>query len=125
MVSQSGSLFTDNAESRYAPGGVEALAIAEALEKCRPFVFGCQSLIIATVHKLLLKFFDDRELCDIKNARIFQVKEKTLMYRFKLVYVPGLWHAGHLQPLTFVIFVTFVTIATFVTFVTFATFVTL
>ena len=104
------------------------MAIAEALEKCRPFVFGCQSLIIATVHKLLLKFFDDRELCDIKNARIFQVKEKTLMYRLKLVYVPGLLHVGHLQPLTFVLFVTcvtFVTVATFVTFVTFATFVTL
>ena len=42
-----GSRFTHAAESRYAPVEGEALAVADALEKARLFVLGCDNLVIA------------------------------------------------------------------------------
>lgn len=89
-----GSRFTSEAESRYAPIEGEALAIVEALEKCRVFVLGCPDLLIATDHKPLLKVLSDRALEDIKNPRLLRLKEKTLMYTYKITHVPGGWHHG-------------------------------
>ena len=73
-----GSRFTHAAESRYAAIEGEALAVAEALQRCRHFVLGCTDLYIAVDHKLLVKIFGDRALADISNARIRNLKEKTL-----------------------------------------------
>ena len=84
-----GSRFTHAAESRYAPIEGEALAVVEALEKSRHFVLGCENLTIAVDHKPLLKIFSDRSLNDISNARLRNLKEKTLRYRFKIIYIPG------------------------------------
>ena len=84
--------FTHNAESRYAPIEGEALAVAWALDKARHFVLGCKDLIVATDHKPLLKVLGDRHLKDIKNPRLFNLKEKTLPFHFKLVHVPGKRH---------------------------------
>ena len=75
-----GSCFTHASESRYAPIEGEALAIADALEKARFFVLGCKDLTIAVDHKPLLKIFGDRSLEDIPNARLRNLKEKTLRY---------------------------------------------
>ncbi|MEW8208358.1 MAG: RNase H-like domain-containing protein, partial [Candidatus Thiodiazotropha taylori] len=84
-----GSRFTHAAESRYAPIEGDALAVADALDKCRYFVLGCQDLIIAVDHKPLLKLFSDRSLEDIPNSRLRNLKEKTLRYRFRMVHIPG------------------------------------
>ena len=84
-----GSRFTHPAESRYAPIEGEALAVADALDKVRHFVLGCSDLIIAVDHKPLLKLFVDRSLEDIPNTRLRNLKEKTLRYRFRMVYIPG------------------------------------
>ena len=81
--------FTHNAEQRYAPIEGEALAIAHALDKSRHFVLGCKDLTVATDHKPLLKTFGDRQLQDIKNPRLFNLKEKTLPYFFKIIHIPG------------------------------------
>ena len=45
-----GSRFTHPAESRYAPIEWEALAVADALERTRYFVLGCDDLIVAVDH---------------------------------------------------------------------------
>ena len=87
-----GNLFTHAAESRYAPIEGEALAVTDALGKARYFVLGCPDLIIAVDHKPLLKIFLDRSLEDISNARLRNLKEKTLRYRFRMVYIPGVKH---------------------------------
>ena len=84
-----GSRFTHSAESRYAPIEGEALAVIEALDKTRYFVLGCKDLIIAVDHKPLLKIFKDRSLEEIPNARLRNLKEKSLRYKFSMVYVPG------------------------------------
>ena len=87
-----GSRFTSATESRYAPVEGEALAVADALEKARHFVLGCNDLIIAVDHKPLLKLFGDRSLENIPNARLRNLKEKTLRYRFTMMHVPGARH---------------------------------
>jgi hypothetical protein len=84
-----GSRFTHSAESRYAPVEGEALAVADALDKARFFVLGCSKLIIAVDHKPLLKIFGDRSLEDIPNARLRNLKEKTLRYKFRMIHIPG------------------------------------
>ena len=84
-----GSRFTHPAESRYAPIEGEALAVADALDKARHFVLGCDNLMIAVDHKPLLKIFGDRSLDYISNPRLRNLKEKTLRYRFKMVHIPG------------------------------------
>lgn len=84
-----GSRFTHAAESRYAPIEGEALAVADALDKARHFVLGCDNLIIAVDHKPLLKIFSDRSLDNISNGRLRNLKENTLRYRFRMVHVPG------------------------------------
>ena len=87
-----GSRFTHDAESRYAPIEGEALPVADALDKARFFVLGCENLIIAVDHKPLLKVFGDRSLDNIPNTRLRNLKEKTLRYRFKMVHIPGIKH---------------------------------
>ena len=87
-----GSRFTESAESRYAPIEGEALAVADALEKTRYFVLGCEDLTIAVDHKPLLKVLGDRCLEDIPNARLRNLKEKTLRYKFRMVHIPGTKH---------------------------------
>ena len=87
-----GSRFTTDAESRYAPVEGEALAVAYGLEKCRMFTLGCEDLLVATDHKPLVKILRDSSLDNIKNPRLFNLKEKTLLYRYKIKHVPGSWH---------------------------------
>lgn len=89
-----GSRFTHAAESRYAPVEGEALAVADALNKARYFVLGCEDLTIAVDHKPLLKLFGDRSLEDIPNPRLRNLKEKTLKYRFRMVHIPGIKHCA-------------------------------
>ncbi|KAJ8369165.1 hypothetical protein SKAU_G00091930 [Synaphobranchus kaupii] len=85
-----GSRFTHAAESRYAPIEGEALAVADALDKARYFVLGCEDLIVAVDHKPLLKLLADRALDDIPNPRLRNLKEKTLRYRFRIIHIPGM-----------------------------------
>ena len=85
-----GSHFTHAAESRYYTFEGEALAIADALDKARFFVLGCSDRTVAVDHKPLLKVLGDRSLEDIPNARLRNLKEKTLRHRFRMVYIPGI-----------------------------------
>ena len=84
-----GSRFLRDAEKRYAPIEGEALAIAWALKDNRFFSLGCKDLVIATDHKPLVKVLGDRALDDIRNPRLFRLKQHTLMWRFRILHVPG------------------------------------
>ena len=87
-----GSRFTYTAESCYALVEGEALTVADALDKAIFFVPGCSDLIIAVDHKLLLKVLSDRSLEEISNARLHNLKEKTLHYKFFMMHFPGIQH---------------------------------
>ena len=58
------------------------------------FVLGCDRLIVSTDHKPLLGILGDRELGNISNPRLLNLKQKTLAFRFKVQYSPGKWHRG-------------------------------
>ena len=63
--------------------------MADALDKARHFVLGCNNLVIAVDHKPLLKVFGDRSLDQISNPRLRNLKEKTLIYHFRMVHISG------------------------------------
>ena len=84
-----GSRFLRDAEKRYAPIEGEALAVAWALEDSSFFTMGCHDLVIARDHKPLSKILGYRELADIQNPRLFRLKQRTLIWRFHIVHVPG------------------------------------
>jgi len=63
--------------------------VAEALQRCHHFILDCTDLFIALDHKPLVRIFGDRNLADISNTRLCNLKEKTLPYSFKMVYIPG------------------------------------
>lgn len=84
-----GGQFNSKAEANYSPVEGEALAVVKALRKTRYFILGCNELVVVTDHKPLLKVFGNRRLEEIDNPRLLSLKEKTLIYRFKMVHIPG------------------------------------
>ena len=84
-----GGRFTIPAESRYSPVEGEALAVATGLESSRYYTLGCRQLYVATDHKPLLAILNDRAMDTIVNPRLLRLKERTLPWKFDMVYVPG------------------------------------
>ena len=84
-----GSRFLKDPETRYSPIEGEALAVVFALEQSRMFVLGCPNLTLATDHKPLVPILNNRRLDLIKNPRLLNFKEKTMMYRFHAQHIPG------------------------------------
>ena len=89
-----GSRFTSHAESNYAPTEGEALAIADSLHRARYYTLFCPNLVICTDHKPLLGILNDRSLEQIDNPRGARLKEKTLTWRFTVLYLPGRKHGA-------------------------------
>ena len=89
-----GGRFTKPAESRYSPVEGEMLGVVEGLNKAKHFILGCDKLIVAVDHKPLLGLLNDRSLADIDNPRLLMLKEKTLWFKFQVVWVPGSSNSG-------------------------------
>ena len=89
-----GSRFLRQNEKNWYPGEGEALAVVYALNKSKYFVLGCKKLYVATDHKPLLGTFGDRDLEQVDNPRLRRLKEKTMMFDFKMIHVPARKHAG-------------------------------
>ena len=88
-ITMAGSRFLASAESRYAPIEGEALAVAWALEQTRFFTQGCDNLVVVTDHKPLVKILGDRTLDEIRNTRLFRLKQRTLPWFFRIAHLPG------------------------------------
>ena len=88
-ITLAGSRFLTSAEQRYAPVEGEALAVAWGLEQTKYFTQGCDNLVVVTDHRPLVKIFGDRTLDEITNTRLFRLKQRTLMWRFDIAYMPG------------------------------------
>ena len=83
------SKFNNAAQSRQAPIEGEASSVAWAMEKCKFFLLGLPEFILCVDHLPLINILGNKELCDIPNPRLLRYKEKTLMFRFKPIHVPG------------------------------------
>jgi hypothetical protein len=88
-ITLAGSRFLSPTEQRYAAIEGEALAVAWGLEQTRYFTQGCNSLIVVTDHKPLVKIFGDRTLDEITNSRLFRLKQRTLPWHFEIYHLPG------------------------------------
>ena len=88
-VTLAGSRFLSSAEQRYAPIEGEALDVACGLEQTKYFTQGCNNLVVVTDHKPLTKIFGDRTVDEISNTRLFQLNQRTLMWRFDIAHLPG------------------------------------
>ena len=89
-----GSRFTKGAEKRYAPTEGELLAISWALNHSHIFTKGSPNLVVVTDHKPLLGILNNKPFNDIKNPRIFRLKEQTLQFDFTISYNRGKWQRG-------------------------------
>ena len=63
--------------------------MAWALEDTKYFTMDCDNLIISTDHKPLVKILGDKSLDEISNMRIFRLKQRPLMWQFKITHIPG------------------------------------
>ena len=88
------SRFLKPNEKNWSPGEGEALSIVYALNKVKHFMLGCKDLYVMTDHKPLLGTFGDRDLEQVENPRMRKLKEKTVLFDFKMVYVPARKNAG-------------------------------
>ena len=59
------------------------------LEDTRMFTLGCRKLLVTTDHKPLMSIMSNRQLSLIKNSRVVAFQEKTLMWDFNIIHVPG------------------------------------
>ena len=75
--------------NRHADIEGEALAVAWALEQTKFFTMGCDNLVVVTDHLPLCKIFGDRMLDEIVNSRLFRRKQRTLLRKFSIVWMPG------------------------------------
>ena len=89
-----GSCFTKDSESQYAPIEEEALALIYGLESCRMFVLGCLNLIVSVDHKPLIKVFSDKTLEDLKNPHVFKFKEQSLIHNFTIKHTSRKVHSA-------------------------------
>jgi len=87
-----GSRFLRPSESHYVVVEGESLAIVWAFEQSWYFTQGCDNLLVLTDHKPLVKLFGDRTLDEIANPRLFQLKQRSLLWRFKIQHKPGKLH---------------------------------
>ena len=83
-----GLRFLKAAETGYAPIEGECLGAKWALEQTRYFTLGCDPLIVVVDHKPLCGLLNDKSLEEITNARLLEMKEKMLKWKFTVVYRP-------------------------------------
>ena len=68
------------------------MAVAWTLHKSCHLTFGNEKLTVPVYHKPLLKILGDRDLADINNLWILNLKQKTLRWRLGVEHVPGKDH---------------------------------
>ena len=84
-----GSRFNMDAETCYAPIEGEAQAVAWALEQSKFLTQGCDRLTVATNHKPLVSLLGQKSLNQVANARLFRIKQRISMWKFKVIHCLG------------------------------------
>ena len=87
---RAGSRFTTKEEQNLlSPTEGECLAAIHGLQACRMFTLGCPNLTLAVDHRPLINILNDRSLSSIDNPRLLKLKEKSLRFKFNVMYVRG------------------------------------
>ena len=88
---QCGSCSITPTQQRYATIELECLAIKWAMHKCNFYIRGLPDLQIWTDHRPLVGIFQ-KDLPDIDNPRLLNLREKIQHYNFKVHWVAGKTH---------------------------------
>ena len=91
-VTQAGSRFLSNAETRYAMIELELLAISWAAHKCRLFLEGLPQFEIITDHRPLVPILNDYSLDQIENPRLQRLRMKLDRYNYNCTWIRGKDH---------------------------------
>ena len=60
------------------------------MKKAKYFLLGARDLSVVVDHRPLLGLYrPDRDLSEVENARLSNLVEKTLRFRFKAIHVVG------------------------------------
>ena len=65
----------------------EMLAAVWAMEKCRFFLLGMKTFILALDHKPLISMLGPQPIMNIPNPRLVSCKIKSLMYSFQPTHI--------------------------------------
>lgn len=59
---------------------------------------GASDLTLPTDHKPLINIFNDRKIRTLENPLVLKIKEKTLMYRYRIIHMPRKSKIMKIQP---------------------------
>ena len=91
-LTQAGSRFTTDTESRYAMVELELLAVVWAIHKCRIYLQGLPKFDVVVDHKPLESILNKQTLDMIDNPRIQRLKEKLGGFTFRTTWQKGKDH---------------------------------
>jgi len=83
-----GSRSLSDAESRYAPIELEALAIQWSTRKCSYYLQGLQHYEVLSDHAPLRGVFS-KSIQDVQNPRLQRFREALIGYNFTIKHIPG------------------------------------
>ena len=84
-ITQAGSRFTTDTESRYAMVELELLAVVWAIRKCRIYLQGLPHFDVVIDHRPLESILNNQTMYMIDNPRIQRLKEKLSSYTFQTI----------------------------------------
>ena len=91
-ITQAGSRFTTDTESRYAMVELELLAVVWAIRKCRIYLQELPHFDVVVDHKPLESILNNQTMDMIDNPRIQRLKEKLSGYTFQTIRKKGKDH---------------------------------
>ena len=84
-LTQAGSRFITETESRYAMVKLELLGVVWAIRKCRTYLQGMPKFDVVVDHKPSESILNDQTMEMIDNPRIQRLKEKLCAYTFHTI----------------------------------------
>jgi len=91
-LTQAGSRFITDTESKYAMVELELLGVVWAIRKCRIYLQGMQKFNVVVDHKPLESILNHQTMDMIDNPRIQRLKEKLSAYTFRTIWRKGKEH---------------------------------
>ena len=88
-LTQAGSRFLSDTESRYAVIELELLAVTWAIAKCKLFLAGLPHFTLLTDHHPLIPILNNHRLDEIENPRLQRLKGKIMAYNLTAQWVKG------------------------------------
>jgi len=88
-LTQAGSRFLSETETRYAIIELEMLAVCWAILKCHTFLAGLQHFQVVTDHNPLIPILNNHRLDEIENPRLQRLRTRIMGYNLTATWLKG------------------------------------